>query len=176
MLEKFDCTDGSTARYFARPAERLVLEGYRYWSFGTATGTTKPWEDAVDLYLDILGRQGSKGAIYSLSEFVGALGRCATCPLKMFRNGSNHICRDEALVLGLIAGIQNDDRDTTELCLSSLTCDSRCDEVALAAGSFAFILRGLQKTLLPIPQHVIRDVLNRANAAMFDTAENQTLH
>ena len=35
------------------------------------------------------------------------------------------------------------------------------DEVAMAAGSFALVLRGLDKTLLPIPAAVVRDILER---------------
>ena len=72
---------------------------------GVATGSHEHWEQAVDLYLDIPGLRGSKAAVYGLSELVGALGRCAICPLNMFETGSSHICRDEVLVTGLIAGI-----------------------------------------------------------------------
>lgn len=161
-MNQFDCSNETPGRYFARPPERLVLEGYRHWTLGKATQQHQPWETAVDLYLDILGKRGSKTAIFALSEFVNTLERCADCPLRTFKSGSRHICREEALVMGLIAGIQNDDARATELCLTALTCRMRCEEMALAAGSFALILRGLGKTLLPIPSPVIRDILDRS--------------
>ena len=113
-MDRFDCQNGNTATYFARPAERLVLEGYRHWAAGKATGDQRSWENAVDLYLDILGHRGSKTAIFALSEFIGALGRCAGCPLRTFEVGSPHVCRDEIMVMGLIAGIQNHDEKAVE--------------------------------------------------------------
>jgi hypothetical protein len=165
-MNRFDCGSGGTVAYFARPPEKLVVEGYRHWTSGLATGDGRHWEAAVDLYLDILGLQGSKSAIHALSAFVGALGRCAACPLKPFGSGSPHVCRDEVLILGLIAGIQNRDDEAAETCLRCLTCRDRCDEVALAAGSFALLLRGLDKLLLPIPAAVVNDIVSGAEAAV----------
>ena len=93
-----------------------------------------------------------------------------------FASGSSHICRDEVLVMGLIAGIQNNDEEAASLCLTELSCATRCDEVALAAGSFALVLRGLDKHLLPIPASVLRDILARSHPAWRDTQPNPTIH
>ncbi|WP_421855389.1 hypothetical protein [Oricola sp.] len=175
-MDRFDCHNGNTAAYFAQPAERLVLEGYRHWAAGKATGDVRAQEAAVDLYLDILGHRGSKTAIYALSAFIGALGRCAACPLRTFEAGSPHICRDEVMVMGLVAGIQNHDDQAVETCLSALTCRSRCEEVALAAGSFALVLRGLGKVLQPIPAPVISEILHRSAMTSSAAAQSTTLH
>lgn len=175
MTDRFDCQTGASAAYFARPPERLVLEGYRHWTFGVATGSRDPWQHAAGLYHEILGERGQT-AVHALSEFVLTLGRCATCPLRTFASGSHHVCRDEVLVMGLIAGIQNDDSAAAELCLTELSCATRCDEVALAAGSFALVLRGLDKTLLPIPAHVVRDILARSSATLRAAQTTPTLH
>ena len=78
--------------------------------------------------------------------------------------------------MGLIAGIQNNDEEATSLCLTELSCATRCDEVALAAGSFALVLRGLDKNLLPIPASVLRDILARSHPAWRDTQSNPTIH
>jgi hypothetical protein len=174
--ERFNCRNSNAAAYFSRPAERLVLEGYRHWTFGVATDDRVSWQHAADLYNDILGGRGSGAAVQALSDFVSTLGRCATCPLKTFESGSSHICRDEVLVMGLIAGIQNNDEEAASLCLTELACATRCDEVALAAGSFALVLRGLDKTLLPIPAPVVRDILERSRLAWRDTQSTPTLH
>jgi hypothetical protein len=128
------------------------------------------------LYRDMLGIPGAMAALHALSEFVTALGRCAACPLKTFESGSHHVCRDEVLVMGLIAGIQNGDDLVAEICLTELACATRCDEVALAAGSFALVLRGLDKTLLPIPVPVVRDILDRSRAAWRGPEPEPTLH
>ncbi|MAZ19228.1 MAG: hypothetical protein CL535_23250 [Ahrensia sp.] len=176
MYERFNCRNGNASAYLARPAERLVLEGYRHWTCGFATGDGMSWRSATELYEDILGGHGSATAVQALSDFVSTLGRCATCPLKTFASGSSHICRDEVLVMGLIAGIQNDDEEATALCLSELSCETRCDEVVLAAGAFALVLRGLDKHLLPIPASVLHDILARSHPAWRDTQSNRTLH
>ncbi len=176
MTDRFNCQTGDSAAYFSRPPERLVLEGYRHWTFGVATGSREPWQRAAGLYQDIIGERGSTAAVHALSEFVSTLGRCATCPLKTFESGSRHVCRDEVLVMGLIAGIQNHDGAAAELCLTELSCAARCDEVALAAGSFALVLRGLDKTLLPIPAHVVRDILARSRVTGRAAQSTPTLH
>ena len=80
MYERFNCQNGNAAAYFARPAERLVLEGYRHWTYGFATGDGVSWRSATDLYQDILGGYGSAAAVRALSGFVSTLGRCANCP------------------------------------------------------------------------------------------------
>jgi len=176
VYDRFNCQNGNASAYFARPAERLVLEGYRHWTCGFATGHEMSWQFATQLYDDILGGHGSATAVQALADFVATLGRCATCPLKTFESGSTHICRDEVLVMGLIAGIQNNDEEATSLCLTELSCATRCDEVALAAGSFALVLRGLDKHLLPIPASVLRDILARSRAAWRETQSNRTIH
>ena len=176
MYERLNCQNGNAAAYFARPAERLVLEGYRHWTLGVAMEDRRAWERAAELYRELLRGRGCESALQALSDFVSTLGRCATCPLKTFESGSSHICRDEVLVMGLIAGIQNHDDEAVSLCLTGLACETRCDEVALAAGSFALVLRGLDKTLLPIPARVVRDILGRSRSAWRDIETQPTLH
>lgn len=175
--DRFDCRTGNSAAYFARPPERLVLEGYRRWTGGAATGDVREgWQSVVELYRDILGDRSSLVAVRTLSDFVSTLGRCATCPLRTFETGSHHICRDEVLVMGLIAGIQNHDDEAARLCLTGLACETRCDEVAMAAGSFALVLRGLNMTLLPIPAPVVRDIIKRARPIWRGDEPAPTLH
>lgn len=174
--DRFDCRNGNTAAYFARPAERLVLEGYRSWTGAAAAGDPQAWLGTVELYRDILGDRGTLAAVRTLFDFVSTLGRCATCPLKTFGTGSHHICRDEVLVMGLIAGIQNHDDEAASLCLTGLACETRCDEVAMAAGSFALVLHGLDKTLLPIPAPVVRDIMERARPVWRGAEAARTLH
>ncbi|GAB4353731.1 MAG: hypothetical protein Kow0026_11930 [Oricola sp.] len=176
MTNRFNCQTGDSAAYFSRPPERLVLEGYRHWAFGVATGNRAAWQRAAGLYRDIIGVPGAGAALDALSEFVSTLGRCAACPLRTFESGSHHVCRDEVLVMGLIAGIQNHDDAAAELCLTELSCATRCDEVAMAAGSFALVLRGLGKTLLPIPACVVRDILARSRASTHVALTTPTLH
>ncbi|MFZ2103442.1 MAG: hypothetical protein WAU86_23055 [Oricola sp.] len=176
MPHRFDCQSSHAAAYLARPAERLVLEGYRHAIAAAVTGGFAPWQAATGLYRGILGPRGSTAAMQALAEFIATLGRCAACPLRTFESDSRHVCRDEVLVLGLVAGIQNGDDEAAELCLAALSCATRCDEVAFAAGAFALVLRGLDKTLLPIPAPVVRDILDRSRAPRGGYDDSPTLH
>lgn len=168
-----------TSHYLSRPPERLVLEGYRHWTKSVVTASPVPMDDAHDLYRDLLGAALCKPAFIAMADFVHTLGVCAKCPLHMFATNTPDICTDETLILGLISGIQNGADDTVELCLNRLSCSSRCDEVAMAAGSFALILKGARKTLIPIPAAVITSVLARQKSMTVDSHHNSkkpTLH
>jgi hypothetical protein len=153
-----DAFDGC---YFERPAEKLVLEGYRHWTAGYDTGSVVPWEMAWALYSEILGDADARVALAELSHFIRTLGRCANCPLRAFPFGAHHICRDECLTLGLIAANQHQDFRSAELCLGGLACPARCGEMAEAARDFAAALSGFEQKLLPIPDGVIGDILTR---------------
>jgi hypothetical protein len=153
-------------RYLSRPPERLVLEGYRHWTKSVITQSPVPMDEAGDLYRTILGAQFARPAFVAMADFLHTLGMCAKCPLHMFATNTPNICTDETMILGLISGIQNGDEASVELCLSALSCPTRCDEVVMAAGSFALILKGAAKILMPIPPEVLTSILNhRAKTA-----------
>lgn len=176
MLARFDCSPPDTPHYVARPAERLVLEGYRRWSRGSSPASPNPLADVDALYRDNLGARDIRPAVAALCDFVGTLGLCAKCPLRVFEAGSRHICRDETLVLGLIAALQHGDERTADACLRALACPERCDPVAMAAGTFAFVLKGFERTLVPIPEATIRAVLARTPAIQPVAPAGSTVH
>lgn len=146
--------------YLTRPPERLVLEGYRHWTKSVVTSSPAPMDDASDLYRQLLEPRFARPAFVAMADFVHTLGLCAKCPLHMFATNTPNICTDETMILGLIAGIQNGDDEAVELSLDTLSCATRCDEVAMAAGSFALILKGASKTLMPIPASVLTTILD----------------
>ena len=160
--------------YFERPAEKLVLDGYRHWTRGTVMGSTDSWTQAQLLYRELLGDRNGEQAIIALAQFVKTLGQCAICPLRVFNSGSHFICRDETLVMGLIAGIQNGDEPTVKLCLEKLCCSNLCDQVAMAAGNFALTLKWMDKMMLPIPAHIIDRIADRPPQS--DNASRNTIH
>lgn len=175
MGDHFACNCAQAERYFNRPPERLVLDGYRYWTFGFMAGEMESWQDAWCLYSKTLGAKNGRAALEALSNFVKTLGACAACPLRIFKQGSPHICRDETLVLGLVSAIQNGDKAAIELCLSHLSCATRCEEVSVAAANFALILKALDTVLAPIPLPVIENaVLLSSRQLEFTIPEPQT--
>jgi hypothetical protein len=156
---------GAPGCYFERVPEKLVLEGYRRWMAGFETGSVTPWEMTYSLYTGLLGIAEGRRAISDLAHFVRMLRQCAACPLRSFPFGAHHVCRDECLALGLIAGLQHEDDGTIHACLSGMCCAGRGAELRDAGACLADTLVGLQQYLLPIPRHVIEDILDRAGRA-----------
>lgn len=157
---------GSNTEYLQRHPERLVIEGYRRWSTGFMTGSIIPWERARDLYCEVLGEQDAGTALNSLSQYVRALKKCAICPLRSFPHNSSHLCREECLTIGLIAGLQHED-NAADICLQHLACQQMCDEVEEAASDFAKTLKTMGQVLLPVPVYVVKDILNRSQEKSF---------
>lgn len=149
--------------YFERAPEKLVLEGYRHWLAGYDTGSVTPWERAHTLYAGLLGDADGRRALGELSHFVRTLRRCAACPLISFPFGAHHVCRDECLALGLVAGLQHHDEVAAATCLDAMTCGLLRQEAKEAAGCFAETLSALHHYLLPIPKSAIDDILDRSS-------------
>ena len=97
-----------------------------------------------------------------LSNFVRALKRCASCPLRSYPFNSRHLCIDECLTLGLISGLQHG-IDAKGMCLDLLTCAGKQSDLEYAAASFAITLKCFGNVLLPVSTSVIEEVLSRAS-------------
>lgn len=149
------------ASYLNRQPERMVLEGYRNWIRGTVLRYTVPWTDAQLLDRDLLGDEDGAEAIIALAGFTKTLGQCAICPLSVLRSGCQHVCRDETLVMGLIAGMQNGDEDAIHLCMEALCCLSQFGPVAAVAGNYALTLKRVDQAMLRIPADFVRRVALR---------------
>lgn len=162
--------------YFERPPEKMVLQGFRFWTRGTVLRSTEPWTKAQLLYRGMLGDDEGERAIIALARFVSTLGQCATCPLKVFHSSSRFICRDETLVMGLIAGIQNCNELTVHFCLEKLCRRTLRDRTAMSAGAFALTLKALDHIMWPIPAHVVERIVAKAQCTLLDEFTSGTIH
>ena len=167
MSKTFPGHSGANQTYTERTPERLVLEGYRHWSAGFETQSIAPWELAFEIYRSELGANDGKRALAELSHYVRTLKACSQCPLRASPFHSKHLCLEECLSIGLIAGMQHDD-NTSELCLQHLSCPLRENEIATAAKTFAMTLSDLGQRLLPVPASAINDVVSRNNPNTFN--------
>lgn len=145
--------------YLDRPAEMLVLEGYRNWTDGILRQSKDPWWKARMLYSSELGATDGPQTFQALSDFIETLGLCANSPLKTQPTGSEGLCRDEVLILGLIAGIQHGDESAIRVCVDTLSCASSHNRVMLMAGTFASLLKLSNLTLFPIPASVLMKII-----------------
>lgn len=166
---------GHTA-YFERPPEKLVLDGYRHLIRGAALSSADHLTKAQLLYRGVLGDADGEKAIMALATFVRTLDQCAACPLNVYRPGSHRICRDETLVMAMIAGIQNADEPTVTFCLEKLCCRDLRDRAILAAGAFALTLKYMDQVMLPIPVHVVERILARSGLGTLDGFTSGTIH
>jgi hypothetical protein len=161
--------------YLARQPEHLVLHGYRCWTRGAATASRVPWIEAEDLYMNALGERSGRAALDALADFVGTTGLCARCPLRMLRPGARALCRDEALVLGLISALQNGDDAASGFCVAALADDRVAGHVEATAATYAVILKSSGSRLLPVPLEILRGVTRDAAAADMAPAPAGTL-
>lgn len=144
--------------YLKRPAETLLLQGYRHWTLGFQTKNVRLWDEAWNLFCVKLGQKDARDCMRALITFVKTLGLCAACPLKTLHPDENALCRDECLVIGLIAALQHGDEEAAEICLRALSCPTRCEEVAFAASDLALALQRAQSCLCPVPANVLMDI------------------
>lgn len=152
----------STQHYLNRTPEHLVLEGYRAGLLACSLGHDAPFQCARDLFLKTVGTGEYKALMPTFLEFISALGRCSICRLGFFPAGTSHLCRDEALVLALIAGVQHGDEDAQCAASEALSCRFRAQMLVQSAGSFGLVLRACGQTLLPVPVDVIGNIVIRA--------------
>ncbi|MCP1198565.1 hypothetical protein [Notoacmeibacter sp. MSK16QG-6] len=163
--------------YLARPAERLVVEGYRNSLSGCATGEVSAWRGAWSLYLEDLGETDGRIAFDGLVGIIGTLGRCARCPLRFFNSDIRHLCRDEGLLLALIAAAQHGDEQTGQIAAQALSCPLRCGELTISATDYALRLRMVGRTLLPVSAAMTASLAERGGPpSPLHRSTHRTLH
>jgi hypothetical protein len=106
---------GRSVALFDRLPERLLLEGFRHWMAGYASGDLGHWEEAWNLYAGTLGPRDARLVVDRLARFVRIVRDWAICPIACFPGGCRHICRQECFALAMVASSQNKDLD----CLAS---------------------------------------------------------
>lgn len=161
--------------YLSRAPERLVLEGYRGWTWHVASRSPEPWDAVRGLYRAELAEHAD-GVLEALGDFARTLGLCADCPLRMRCSGSHAMCRDEVMVLALVAAVQHGDHRAVESCLECVCRPPLEERVAGAAGLYALLLRSLDRVLLPIPLQVIEQIKAASSSDGPDAPGNLTLH
>lgn len=160
--------------YLERPPEGLTVNGYRNWVAGYMTQVDTHWDRCRQKFISVLGKHDGKLAANALGHLVRNLGHCATCPLKCYAPGSDHLNADECMLLGLIASIQHGDDEAMEASVNALSCRAKCSQVIAPAGEYAMILKSVGSLLLPVPAQVLAEI--HANHQFINNKSNQTIH
>lgn len=150
--------DCPAAAYLRQPPENLVVNGYRNWIAGHAHADSRYWDAAWTAHAKALGAIDGQHALDVMAAMIHQLGACATCPLRFYKPGAGHLCRDECLVLGMVAGAQHGDEEILVKSARLLTCSDACVEVVDRASAYAAILLGHGQKLTPIPLSAIVDI------------------
>ena len=157
-MEHDDCGDCPAAAYLRQPPENLVVNGYRNWIAGLAHADQRYWDAAWAAHARALGAIDGQIALDAMASLIRQLGACATCPLRFYKPGAGHLCRDECLVLGMVSGAQHGDEDLLVQSAKLLACSDACIEVIERASAYAGILLGHSHRLAPISLSAIADI------------------
>jgi hypothetical protein len=85
----------------------------------------------------------------------------APCPIACFPGGCRHICRQECLVLAIVAASQNNDFDTLAAAMRQLLEPEGHEEVMHPALAYADAMRESDMMLMPVPRRVIEEIAGR---------------
>jgi hypothetical protein len=152
---------GCSVPLFERLPERLVLEGFRRWMAGYASGDLGHWEEAWNLHAASLGVQAARQLVDKLARFVRTVRDWSLCPIACFPGGCRHVCRQECFALAMVAASQNDDLAALETSMRYLLDPEGHAEAMLPALAYAETMRASDLLLMPVSQAVIEEIAGR---------------
>jgi hypothetical protein len=152
---------GSSVALFDRLPERLVLEGFRRWTAGYATGDLSHWEEAWNLHASALGSREARLVVERLAQFVRVVRDWSLCPLGCFHSGCRHICRQECFALAMVAASQNQDLDCLAAAMANLIDPEGHEAAMLPALAYADVMKESDLLLMPVPKAVVEEIAGR---------------
>jgi hypothetical protein len=152
---------GTSAPLFDRLPERLVLEGFRRWVAGYASGDLSHWEEVWNLYAASLGAQDARNVVDRLAQFVRSVRAWAACPIACFPGGCRHVCQQEWFALAMVSASQNQDLDCLAAAMRHLLEPEGYEEAMLPALAYAEAMKEHDLLLMPVPRNVIDEVAGR---------------
>jgi len=152
---------GSAVALFDRLPERLVLEGFRRWTAGYATGDLTHWEEVWRLHAASLGTLPARLVVERLAKFVRVVRDWSICPLACFHSGCRHICRHECFALAMVASSQNRDLDCLAAAMANLIDPEGHEAAMLPALAYADVMKESDLVLMPVPKSVIEEIAGR---------------
>ena len=152
---------GPSTPLFDRLPERLVLEGFRRWIAGYASGDLSHWEDAWNLHITSLKPADARSIVDRLAQFVRIVRDWSVCPIACFPGGCRHICRQECFALAMVAASQNQDLDCLAAAMRHLLDPEGHEEAMLPALAYAEAMKEHGLFLMPVPTSVVEEIAGR---------------
>ena len=150
-------------RLLERPAERLVVTGFRCWMAGYEHGSIECWEVAWNEYARELGAVGARRAFGDLQYWIRTIRDAAQRNIECFPYCCNCVCRDECMALSIISALQEGKRDLARTAAYHLTGAPHSvliNSVTDAAEEFAGALLEADKRLIPVTASVVDSIAN----------------
>lgn len=130
-----------------RIPERLVGFGFRCWHAGFVSGDISTWEEAWNVYRNAVGDDAAKPLVLRLSQFVRAVRATANREIGIYPMKCRGFCRDECLVISIIAASQHDERNALCTCAAALAGSYDIGDTIARAQDFAFELKAANQVL-----------------------------
>ena len=197
-LEQFDLEQTVTTvhldnqeaigHYIDRPAEQLVVTGYRRWLYAMVHKDAGYIDEAFRDYQSRLGQVAGREALRCLVRVLHQLGSDPLRPLNFLAPDCKRLCCDECMVLSLVSGIQHCDDMVQESSLNGLVgrldCQNQPRRVSVLrlTGELALLLKASGFLLLPVPLTDLDSLVARASFAQYggqyggSYAKSRTLH
>ena len=131
----------------ARAPERLVGVGFRCWLTGFTSGDIGCWEEAWNTYSSTLGNDRAKALLIDLSQFVKAVSATSERAIEVQQPGCRGFCRDECLVISIIAACQHGARNALSASTAALIGSDAIGDALCGAQKFACSLRSANQVL-----------------------------
>ncbi len=145
-----------------RPAERLVIAGFRNFMAACEFGDLACWEAVWQAYHDGLGPRGARRMVGELQYWARALRRESGRPLAYYPPCCRFLCHDECMALSMVAAAQAADEQTATLAARHLTAQVDPDILyALwqATLPFAEALEDAGLEMYPVSSEVVDSIV-----------------
>jgi len=152
---------GGGCRYLDRRAERLVVEGFRRFMSEGGTGSIAGWERVADFFAQELGTSEASRLLPKFFRWLHTLNDFMERPATSSPFECPMLCRDECMVVAMIAASQWKDRDSLTAATNQMVAPEGFGAATEAAEAFAEALIGTGHHLMPVPAAVLRDIAER---------------
>ena len=152
---------GHATPVFDRLPERLVLEGFRRWIAGYASGDLRHWEEAWNLHVTSLKPADARAIVDRLAQFVRTVRDWSACPIACFPGGCRHIYRQECFALAMVAASQNQDLDCLAAAMRHLLDPEGHEEAMMPALAYAEAMKERGLLLMPVSKSVVEEIAGR---------------
>ena len=153
--------EGEPDTLLDRPAEKLVVTGFRCWMAGYELGDIECWEIAWTEFAKILGPRNARSSLSELQYWVRTLRHVTTRQITCFPYCCKNICKDECMALSLISAHQRQDRSAARAAahyISGLNDCANLRELVDASSSFAAALADAGQILVPVSLDLVERI------------------